>query len=73
MTIHKSQGSEYDAVILLAEQLGQFVTRKMLYTAISRPRKKLIVMARKNVVDQIVNNDFGKIRRTHLMEDLPFV
>ncbi len=42
MTIHKSQGSEYDTIItLLTKQHHSFVTRNIPYTAITRAKKKV--------------------------------
>ena len=39
MTIHKSQGSEYDRVlIVLPDREGPTLTRELIYTAISRAR-----------------------------------
>jgi exodeoxyribonuclease V alpha subunit len=40
VTVHKSQGSEFDRVILLLpDQSSPVVTRELLYTAVSRARK----------------------------------
>nr|MBF0223408.1 ATP-binding domain-containing protein [Desulfobulbaceae bacterium] len=40
LTVHKSQGSEFDHVILvLPEQSSRLVTRELLYTAITRAKK----------------------------------
>jgi len=42
MTIHKSQGSEFDEVlILLPEQLSPFLTRELIYTGITRARQRV--------------------------------
>jgi exodeoxyribonuclease V alpha subunit len=42
MTVHKSQGSEFDAVLLiLPEQLSPVLCRELLYTAITRARTRL--------------------------------
>lgn len=46
LTIHKSQGSEYDhAVVVLPESRSRILTRELLYTGISRPRKRLTLVA----------------------------
>ncbi|WP_088329042.1 exodeoxyribonuclease V subunit alpha [Lacimicrobium sp. SS2-24] len=46
MTIHKSQGSEYEhAIISLGDNPGQFVSRELLYTGITRARKELTLFA----------------------------
>lgn len=46
MTIHKSQGSEYDTVIVvLPGEDSPMLTRELLYTAITRARERVIVIA----------------------------
>lgn len=58
MTVHKSQGSEYRAVILTA--LGgspYLLTRSILYTAITRARELLIIVGSEDVIAQMVRND----------------
>lgn len=45
ITVHKSQGSEYDTVVLpLIKSFGTMLTRNLLYTAISRARKHMILI-----------------------------
>ncbi len=39
MTVHKSQGSEFDAVLLLLPDQSEFVSRELVYTAITRARR----------------------------------
>lgn len=46
MTVHKSQGSEFDTVYFLIPP-GSVVDKRLLYTAITRARKKLVVLAQK--------------------------
>ena len=42
MTVHKSQGSEFDEVlVLLPEQRSRVVTRELLYTAVTRARQRV--------------------------------
>jgi exodeoxyribonuclease V alpha subunit len=43
LSVHKSQGSEYDEVLLLAPQGSENFGREVLYTAITRARKKLSI------------------------------
>ena len=46
LTIHKSQGSEYEkVVVVLPAGESRIVTRELLYTGVSRPRKELVVVA----------------------------
>ena len=45
MTIHKSQGSQFDtAAVLLPEPTSRVLTRELLYTAVTRARRRLIVV-----------------------------
>jgi hypothetical protein len=41
ITVHKSQGSDFDHVIFIFSQVSPFITRELLYTALTRPRVKL--------------------------------
>ena len=50
LTVHKSQGSEFDRVLLvLPESLSQVVTRELIYTAITRARTAIDVLAPEEV------------------------
>lgn len=52
LTIHKSQGSEYDhAVVVLPHGDSRILTRELFYTGISRPRKRLTVVATRDAVE----------------------
>lgn len=58
MTVHKSQGSEYRAVILTAWQGSQYLlTRSVLYTAVTRAKELLIVVGDENVIAAMTHND----------------
>jgi exodeoxyribonuclease V alpha subunit len=57
MTVHKSQGSEYRAVILCAWGGSPYLmNRSILYTAITRARQLLIVVGREEAVAAMVQN-----------------
>jgi exodeoxyribonuclease V alpha subunit len=46
MTVHKSQGSEYEAVaVLLPPQPGPHLTRELVYTAVTRARRQVFLIA----------------------------
>ena len=58
MTVHKSQGSEYRAVILTAWSGSRYLlTRSVLYTAITRAKDLWIVVGNEEVVAAMVAND----------------
>ena len=58
MTVHKSQGSEYRAVILVAEPCApSLMVRGVLYTALTRARELLIVVGDDSAVTAMAEND----------------
>lgn len=63
ITVHKSQGSEYEAVILpLFEMPDRLANRSILYTAVTRAKKLLIIVGREQVVFNMVDSN-NKNRR----------
>lgn len=57
MTVHKSQGSEYRAVILAAWNGSPYLlSRSVLYTAVTRARELLIIVGREEVVAAMTEN-----------------
>jgi exodeoxyribonuclease V alpha subunit len=51
MTVHKSQGSQYDtAAVLLPAVSSRLLTRELLYTAVTRAREELILVATEEAV-----------------------
>ena len=57
MTVHKSQGSEYRAVVLSAWSASAFLlNRSILYTAITRAKELLIIAGREDTVAAMVEN-----------------
>jgi exodeoxyribonuclease V alpha subunit len=64
MTVHKSQGSEYRAVILAAWNGSPYLlNRSILYTAITRARDLLIIVGREDTVAAMTVN--GKVGRRY--------
>jgi len=56
MTIHKSQGSEFDSTLLiLPDQDTPLLSRELIYTGCSRARHRLILMAQENTIDQALS------------------
>ncbi len=67
MTVHKSQGSEYRAVVLVAWNGSPYLlSRSVLYTAVTRARELLIVVGREDVVATMTNNSKRNRRYTGL-------
>jgi exodeoxyribonuclease V alpha subunit len=49
LTVHKSQGSEYDhVVVFLGPHDSRVVTRELIYTAVTRAKKSVHVLGRKD-------------------------
>lgn len=44
ITIHKSQGSDFDTVLVVLPKSGQILSRELIYTALTRAKKKLILL-----------------------------
>lgn len=71
ITVHKSQGNEFDAVIIpMFNGAPQLSYRNLLYTAVTRAKKTLILVGRPSVVQQMVNNDRRTKRYSGLKEFL---
>ena len=67
ITVHKSQGSEYRAVILTAWNGSQYLlNRSVLYTAITRARELLIIVGREETVAAMTENARKNRRYTGL-------
>lgn len=67
ITIHKAQGSEFDVVVLVIPQTSNMLlTRNLLYTALTRAKKLLVVIGNKNLIDLMIKNNEIKKRNTSL-------
>lgn len=67
ITIHKSQGSEYPAVLIpLLSGSRLLYTRNLLYTAITRAKKSVFLIGSRELVCQMVDNNQEKKRYTTL-------
>ena len=67
ITIHKSQGSEYPAVILpLLGGPRMLLNRNLLYTAVTRAKKCVVILGSENTVREMVGNEEQLKRYTGL-------
>lgn len=67
VTVHKSQGSEYSAVVLpIFGGYDKLYFRNLLYTAVTRARKLLIIVGSESRVYQMVDNNRKMLRYTGL-------
>lgn len=71
VTIHKSQGSEYPAVILpLISGPRPLLNRNLLYTAVTRARRCVTILGSENIIREMVDNGDELKRYTSLDECL---
>jgi exodeoxyribonuclease V alpha subunit len=69
VSIHKSQGSEYPAVVIpLATQHFMMLQRSLLYTAVTRGKKLVVIVGSRRAVQLAVRNADAKKRYTWLAE-----
>ena len=71
ITVHKSQGNEFDAVVIpMFPGPSQLYYRNLLYTAVTRAKKTLVLVGNPATVEQMVNNNRRTKRYTALREFL---
>ncbi len=71
VTVHKSQGSEYPYVIFpLYSCAPMLLTRNLFYTAVTRAKKMVILVGKRWVVSQMVENERHAVRYTGLCDML---
>ena len=59
VTVHKSQGSEFDAVVIpLVSGPPMLFTRNLLYTAVTRAKKLVVLVGRESCIRTMVENDY---------------
>ena len=71
ITVHKSQGSEFPAVIIpLLSQHFMMLQRNLLYTGMTRAKKLLIIIGSKKALSMAVNNARMETRFSMLLDRL---
>jgi len=71
ISIHKSQGSEYPVVVIpLLKGHFMMLQRNLVYTAITRGRKKVFIVGEPAAYGMAVRNAESKLRCTHLREKI---
>ena len=69
ITIHKSQGSEFDAVVIpLVPGAPMIITRNLLYTAITRAKKVVVLIGPKQHLTRMIYNNYTSKRYTLLCD-----
>lgn len=71
ISIHKSQGSEFDIVIIpIVKNYNKMLYRKLIYTAVTRSKKKLYLVGELSALNIAVLNDLADVRRTTIKDFL---
>ena len=71
ISIHKSQGSEFDTVIIpVLNKYSNMLYKKLIYTATTRAKKKLILVGEIDALKRAIYNDRESTRKTNLKEFL---
>jgi exodeoxyribonuclease V alpha subunit len=71
VTIHKSQGSEFPAVVIpVAMQHYMLLQRNLIYTGITRAKRLLVVVGQKKALGLAIRNDQARKRYSGLLSSL---
>ena len=71
ISIHKSQGSEFDIVIIpIVKGYNKMLYQKLIYTAVTRAKKRLYIIGDINALDKASKNTNSDIRKTTIMKYL---
>ena len=71
MSVHKSQGSEFACVVLpLVTGPRMLMTRNLLYTAVTRAKKLVVIVGRESCVNAMVENNHVTRRYSALADRL---
>ena len=71
ISIHKSQGSEFPiAIVVLSSSHKRMLYRKLIYTAVTRAKRKLILIGEEEALKYAVSNNNEYIRKTTLLDNL---
>ncbi len=69
VTVHKSQGSEFDCVVIpVCDVPPQLCYRNLLYTAVTRAKKLEVMIGRQNVIEAFAENDRSNRRYSALCD-----
>ena len=67
VTIHKSQGSEYPAIVLpILGGTRKLLNRNLLYTAVTRAKQMVVIVGNLNLINQMIDNTEEQKRYTSL-------
>lgn len=73
ITVHKSQGCEFDAVVIpVVSGAYMIMTRNLLYTAVTRAKRLVMLVGKQENIQKMVNNTFTKKRNSCLNKYLQY-
>ncbi len=61
LSVHKSQGSEFDRVVLLVPQGAEVFGREVLYTGITRAREEIVVLGDEGIIEECLKGTAVKM------------
>jgi exodeoxyribonuclease V alpha subunit len=61
MTIHKSQGSEFEVLIVLPDNINPVLTKELLYTAITRAKETVKLVTDKTVFTATIEQKVARV------------
>lgn len=71
MTVHKSQGSEYDTVLILIPKGDLHISKKLLYTAITRAKKTAVIFSTPDMLERAVHCEEKRVTLLSGMNPFP--
>jgi len=67
ISIHKSQGSEFNNVIIpITKEFNRMLYNKLIYTGVSRAKQSLVIIGNKEAFIYATQNDYSELRKTNL-------
>lgn len=67
ISVHKSQGSEYDnVVVVIPSNMKRMMYNKLIYTAVTRAKKSLILVGSLDSLNYAIKTEYSKYRNTSL-------
>lgn len=73
ISIHKSQGSEFEMIIMpMAKAYKRMLYKKLIYTGITRAKKKLIIIGEPEAFSYSVQNNNEYIRKSKLIDKIKY-
>lgn len=71
ISIHKSQGSEFDLVVMpITQSYHRMLYRKLIYTGVTRAKKKLIMIGEPEAFQYSVHSNYEQIRKSDMINKL---